>query len=338
MNENEKTLIKNLLDKSNRLVHSRAIRIAFYGIERRGVTIDNSFSRSCKQAVRQWFQGTLYFNREKELYDTFVELFSNHIINLGDTLLEIQNLSAWIYTAASNFCNSNRERINSILLIDDIPTVPLDSKYDKELDTDEEFDFDGKTEASVDEEDYSQAGSIGSDYEVEEILHDEEDDVSYDDQYIYDETEEDEDQDFSAYAKERLEGYFNMILASSKVKNAAKYVKILKDIFLDNHPHGSVKSTDLQNAKLQLIQVVLPEIRKTCGAQFALYGQQLSDDYQQALSAFFSNKPTDSTKVKAAYMALRVIANKEEKIRIKEKEKEERKQITKENRIKKYYE
>lgn len=328
MNSTERKLLEAFLDKQNPL-HSRATTILFYGTQKNGLTCDNSVSRSCKKAVRMCFQGKNYMGDEikKQLYDTFVSLFWQHLYNQSEKLLKAENLGAWIFVVASRFCNSNREKINYILgITSPVTIVPLDVKYDKNEDM--ENDVEPLTPEISDNDDDD--GEQASDYSLD----------------VPDESDDDSEFSYQETARLRLESYFKLILSSGKLLDGEYYVSLLKDAHINMLSKKDLAAKysrtttridkDLQNARSQLVRVALMDIRKSCMADFKIYGNLLTPVYQKALSDFFADKPFNSTTVVAAYRALRHFINNDYDERIHEQMKDESEREKVDEKFKKF--
>lgn len=280
MNIHEKKLIEGLLDTSDKARHDKAVEMLFFGRDYtdpygKKIHREEEVTRSIRRIVAISFTGSAYAEVRDQIYPTFVSLFYKYLMNIKpETFFSVDNLPAWMRTTARHYANRNREEINDLLGIYS-DTVPLDNEKMNRL------------PEGGDEEGARNTVEPGSTSR----------------------------ENSSKWAEDKLANYIN------KIHNAY-YREILTAVDiagmeLEDFAEEQGKSiaaiyNDHRRARIALIQIALPDIRKRAASMYGDFKDQLTEKERKALDGFFLGSGTeDSATIAIAYSKLLKIARRE---------------------------
>lgn len=294
MNIQEKKLIEAFLNKDDARHHDRAVELLFYGrksVDARGREIHTEFdvTRSIRNAVSIYYSGALYNGRHREVYDTFVSLFHDHLMKMSlDSFLKVDDLQKWMFKVAKNFANGYRKEIHKILGIED-NVVPFVKKQDvtEKPDT-------GLEERNV----------VNGDTHVRKV-------PDYDDEFSSD------SEDSSKWAEDLIKEYISRI-SHDYYREVLYAIDIYGMEMVDfAEEQGKKRSSihlDHKRAKAALIQAALPDIRWRMPKLFDSFKDFLDSEEIVLLECFFDRgEVKDMKDLIEAYVKLLKVSRRETK-------------------------
>lgn len=286
--------MEGILNPQDATRHAACVRILFHG--------DNPYSSVLHNVVRKCFSGRFYIGRFQETYLTFETEFYQYLLKLKpEKVREVDNLPSWLFRVAANFANSHRQKINQALGIE-MDTVAFSVTLDR--DDSEESEMDEQPQRHPDTGHHRKQD-------------DTEDDT--------DDDEPAESSDSSAWAEDLLNGYIDKI-------PHAYYRTVIRALSLEGmdpsdfaEEQGKKVSAiynDLSRAMDALVVVALDDIKWRTRTLYSQYGDLLTQQQQDLLTAFYDPdvqletlalkmkvKPNEvRSKIVGAYKALQKMA------------------------------
>ena len=311
MNAQEKKLLEAFLNQNDVRQHGRAVELLFYGrtvkdASGREIHTEFDVTRAIRNAVSICFSGPLYSGRRREVYDTFVSLFTDYLLRKPrETFDEIEDLQNWMFLVARNFANGHRKAMHEILAIDEA-SVPFDRKQD----VTEPEDSGREDEARPDVDEDRQPAKVPD--EDDDSSDDSSDDPEHSSKWVEDLIGE--------YICRIPHAYYREILYVLHV-----YGMSMEDYAEEKGKKLSAIHNDHKRAMSALIQAALPDIRWRSPKLYDSYRDFLDSDETEVLDCFFEDGDAeDMAGLVKAYVKLLKVSKREAKVMEKAEKKEER--------------